>query len=207
MPIPTTVCVICNETINKAQTYAISSGKRACKRHQEVQQQATAYQKTIQQQHLKGREVRKPRVQPQFDSGFLKPICSVCGVVGLKSQDFFYQVLLCHERFELVYSRPFDMFDQKDRELAYAPIKGLICLSWVKFTPDVHQSLLRQDFRVVAKMLGYFVACNPCCSNHKMEIYNPMEDTKLSLEDMIMLGEVVRPMIRHEAQQQLERSN
>jgi len=129
MPPKTVKCDICGEEVLKRQTLAIADGKRACRSHEETEDKATDQQNKIkaeQQRKLKALEKRKfPKSNNKFVFG---PKCSKCCKLGVRQQEFFLNILIAWQKYEITYGKPLNPFDPKENMKACSELMGSRCL-------------------------------------------------------------------------------
>lgn len=134
MPIPQTKCCICNETVNKSQTYHIGNGKRACKKHEGVLDKAANAQQKIKDDQKKKLEEEERRRKQRFKSEPVESTnemiegqlwawftCWCCGKPGIQLQDYYHKIMVAMRRLELKDERLdfFNMPQQLQQEIGW----------------------------------------------------------------------------------------
>lgn len=206
----TIICSICGNEVTKRSTYAIGDGKRACRHHEGVDEQAQRAQADlkVQQQAIadkwKKKRTWRSSELPAFDPS---PKCFCCKTPGMRQQEFFLQMLVAGERYEMETGQPLNPFDPEANKKAYSHLKGTVCLWYVAYDPD--KMRLPYHSRMAAQIIGVTLLCQKCCDKFGIDPNPVKPDT--GLEDLAKIGAVYevlfRPTVREIAKEQLERAN
>lgn len=197
MEIKTVKCSVCGEIVSKKKTLAVGDGQRACRTHENTQQQAKTQQnerKAEEEQRKQAQEARNPRNKPKGDHVFV-PKCSCCQKEGLQQQEYFMQILLANKRYELEYGQPLSIFDNKEKQLAYRDIRP--CLWLLPY--DSSKMKLPYPYIGYSKLSGLALLCDDCCKKFGID---PRPKMDMQLEDLSILGyfvdEVLEKIIAEE---------
>lgn len=207
MPIKQVVCVICKETVNKAVTYHVGGMDRACRKHEGVAEKKTALDqakaKKATDQLQKVEHLHQARQdsmwEPMKDPSI--PRCWVCMNTGIRQQEFYFRVLVEMQKQEKILGGPVNPFDPKHRihmkDRCIFVILKEKALGILKF--------VREDFRQIVDMSGVLSICGDCCGTLKIEPLEPIKS--VSLEDAVVLGMLMKPVIEEIAVKELVRDN
>lgn len=207
MPIKQVTCCICNEVVNKAQTLSVGEGKRACRSHSETATQSQAEQQKLKDEANKRAEaLEKARnawrnKSDQSDEVVLQPKCFVCRKPGLRQDEYFFEMLKCGERFELVHGRPHNVLDPQEMTKMYEPLAGKRCLWIIPFDPNLK---LHYNAKQAAQILGFAAICAACCESQNIELSSPTKD--LNFDQLMTISAVyescVKPVIKEMVSQE-----
>lgn len=193
MPIPTTVCSVCNQKVNKAQTRSIGAGKRACKYHDGVAEQAAQALQAVQEEHEVGRA--RPEKRDDDYEDYMPvlgaPTCFFCCSEGVRYPDFLLGMLECGNLYRKKHGKHLNPFSPEECKEAYAPLQGLNVLFYCAYEHNMSK-LMSHHAAMAADMAGFALACSKCCDKHKLKKYDASENKPLpSLEDLHLLVGIV----------------
>lgn len=203
MNVPTVTCSVCAKTVNKRSTYHVGNGKRACREHEGIQDQANKAQDTIKEQHeaLK-KEIERKRNEWKEKTQVYKltPRCFSCQCEGLHQTDYFMQLLIRHELFFKLHGKHLNFLDNKELEQAY---EGLpICL-WV--IPYNEKIKVHHTARFAVHAMGLCLLCMGCCQRYHVKPYEP------TLKDVDVFSVVyemgVKPVIEETVEKMIKESS
>lgn len=214
MPAPTVVCDICHQTVNKRQTVSIGKDKRVCKSHTEAQEQAQNAQQQRHKQEQKGRN--RPKFTHHEPKLTLNPTCWNCQKEGLRSDNFFYQMLLLREAYEITYNEKLNWVFPREEDIvklqkAFAPLQNLRCLWVIKYDPKKHNFLLNDFHKQMADMMGVFMLCDKCCETFKVERHDPLkhltDNNEKALAILYTLGSIVADEVKSQVTKEIAAKN
>lgn len=170
MPIKRVVCSVCNEEVNKAQTYFVGGDRRACKSHEGVIEKRDQFEARKIQTVVAQKERRTFRAErdQRFSENYSKPHCWLCGVSGLRQDEFFMRVLVEMEKAKQIYGlvNPFDSSHPANQNLAKEPCIFVVakekCGDLARF--------MRPDLRSLPDMAGVYSLCGGCAQKHGVEV-------------------------------------
>lgn len=228
MPIPTCICCICGQVVNKSTTYSVGPGHRACKSHQGVSDQAQAIQDKAKADKLavEQREAEKKKRRweestsnPNFMENARKwsqETCWTCGRPALPLQSFYNRMLVAlqksrirgdHSATNAILLGDKESVEQTQKDLGL-PI-GTIFYRALELPQDHNErlKLLRDikggpDKREVANISGMIHICKDCCDKHGLK-FEP-EMPKIDLTTMAVLGAMLPPVFENIAKKELE---
>lgn len=213
MPIKQVVCVICKETVNKAQTYQVggtpAAPERACKKHEGVTDKKTALEaqkEKAQAMSVQKAEHRRPEGGYGGHSDWstqnaLTPKCWVCMNTGLRSQDFFMKMLIEMKKAEVVHGKPLNPFFGPG-----AVRLGVRCIFVLpKEKCEGVMKYVREEFRTLIQMAGFVAVCADCCKVGNIEPMAPV--TGEQLRAGMVVAQVIDPALREQAVQEPTRDN
>jgi len=209
MPIKRITCCICHQEVNKAQTYHVGDGKRACKSHEGVTKtkENLVHKEAQKLQH----EVRRTQERQErreykqnHDSEPFQFRCAVCRNPGMRSDKFFTRVLIEKSKAEQIYGplNPFD-FKHPGNQLKIAE-RCIFVLTRDKLDKVV--KFIHGDFRQILDLMGIAGVCGPCCQRNGID---PMP--KIEFEEILRFAAyseiVVKPVVDAIARQEMSTSN
>jgi hypothetical protein len=211
MSFKTVNCDTCGEEVSKASTLAVGGGKRACRSHSSTSLKATTQQVSRKSKEEATRQKREDsqnrwKNSRNNETEFkLTPKCSSCLQEGVHQQDFFLDLLLAGEKYELTYGKSLNPFDAAEVKKAYSGISSN-CLWLVGYEEKI---TLSYNQRMASEMLGTVLLCGKCCE--KFDIDPHPVASELTLEQLSSVGAVyeglVRPTLRNLAAKELGESN
>jgi len=206
MPIKQCACSICGQTVNKAQTYFIGDGKRACKSHEGVIEKRDA----LEARKLESSRRVKERIESwkirdkRLGENFAKPHCWLCGLAGLRQDEFFTRILIEMEKAQKIYGivNPLDMSHPANKGLAKEP-----CIFIVAKEKAAHVvRSMRPDLRMLPDMTGVFAICGACAQKNNIEVL-----PKPDFDDLVKMGVVydlfMKPAIQQIANREMIRDS
>lgn len=189
------VCSICGDEITKRSSLSVGNGKRACRKHQETQEQAPVVQKLRREAEIKRAEDLKGRrwgrKEPLGGETFdIRPKCFGCKTLGLRQDVFGLTMLKLSEKYQLKHGRSANPFNVEETKEMYAEMKGLSCL----FVVPYDKKLRGLDFntRQAGEIMGVIMLCPNCCK------FNGLDPLKERQKD-ITFDDLVRESVRYEA--------
>lgn len=209
MPIKQVVCKICGEMVNKAQTYHVGDGHRACKKHAGVVEKKETLEGQRQKKADAWRDKEKIRLdllteRREADRAPLsmKPKCWVCMNEGLRQDSFFMRVLIEMQKQEIIHGGPVNIFDPKNRILMKE--RCIFILAKEKCEPIM--KYVRDEFLMGIQMVGAVAICGQCCGNFKIDPLRKVEWDELTTH-MAVHEVVVKPVLQKIAGLELARDN
>lgn len=207
MPIKQVVCSICKQTVNKAVTYSVGGSDRACKSHEGVVQKKEQLKESLEKK-LRGQMDSMKKRQENFQksgspdwSGNDGVKCWVCMNPGLRQDEFYSRLLIEMAKYEKVHGKVWFPFDPQAPKLMKD--RCIFVLDSEKAAPAV--KYIRDDFKVLTQMGGGIVAiCGGCCHTLKID---PLPKMEASLEELVLLGALMKPAIDEMAVKELTRDN
>lgn len=193
-------CTICGQQVSKRSTLAVGDGKRACRSHKGVEQQAVNKQVQAKQQKQRQQEKRQRNV-PKLT---FKPQCSKCGCEGMISQEFYTRILILTEKFELIYGRSVSLFSEpEDKAIAYKELQGVNCLWQVPYDP--HNIFLPKRNKMVAETFGIVLLCGGCCQKCKIDPTPKIDPDTLAAYSSVV--DMMRPTFQNLAASEIKDRN
>jgi hypothetical protein len=223
MPIPQTVCSVCGETVNKAQTLHIGDGKRACRKHSETTQKSQEVLAEKQRAELERAKKRYAPPNHADDSLILAPHCGVCNAIGLRQDEWTYRLLVEWQKYEIIHNKHHNIFDPKESRTAAGSLIGVPCLMWVEWkganTKIRVPFKLYQFIQLQQQILGgapegvvpAFLVCAKCVQEAGFKTMAQERDEKMDGEQFwkvaMLLASVSRPLIEETARKELAADN
>lgn len=209
MALKQVICSICSQTVLKAQTAHIGNGKRACKSHDGVADQADKAQQQLADKHAVGRTIKPKRQLLEWKPTTIKPTCCVCGCDGISYQEFMLEIMVASRKVN-VSPIPFNDEDAKKlyreaqsrlggrRALLHFVRSEMMASEWGKVEWQLIFNRVRREWRQVIELAGVAPVCSQCVEN--LSLTNPMEArmrafAKLPLETITLLGVIAEPVI------------
>lgn len=207
MPIKQVVCSICKQTVNKAVTYHVGGNDRACKSHEGVIEKKEKLQENLEKKLLSQIDGMKRREEnfrksgnPNW-SGNFGPKCWVCMNPGIRQDEFYTRLLIEMAKYEKVHGTPWLPFAPNAPRL----VKDRCIFVLERERAEPAMKYIRDDFKVLTQMGGGIVAvCADCCHTLKID---PFPKIEASLEDLAVLGMVMKPVFDQAAGAELARDN
>ena len=206
MPIKQTTCSICNALVNKAVTYHVGDGKRACKTHEGVTTKRDELEQSrsqkLHEELIKAKrrfEKTKYYEDPSLKlQRALTPRCWLCMNEGLRQDDFFMRLIIEREKAAKLYGA-FSPFDANHPGNKINIGRCIFILS--KDMCSNIMSFIREDFVAVVQMANAVAVCGPCCGTFKI---NPLPEVKSDdLVKSVMLYDMIKPTIQKIADTEL----
>ena len=210
MGIKRIICSICKTEVNKAQTYHVGNGERACKSHEGVTEKKETLQKNEaqklqrsmqQEQHRQQEHPNKDRME-DFTPGMIR--CAVCRNEGMRSDQFFTRVLIERSKAEQIYG-VFNPFDPKHpgNQVKIAE-RCVFVLEKSKLQPIINR--IRGDFKQILDLVGAVGVCGPCCKAGGIDPLPKVEFDELTR--FAAVSEiVVKPVVDAIAKQEMSKGN
>lgn len=209
MPIKQVTCSICKAVVNKAQTYHVGKGERACKTHEGVvekkDEQAEILRKKAEMETQKQIHKQSSSWGPQRDghveAGGIK--CWVCMNPGLRQDEFFTRVLIEREKAAMIYGlvNPFDM-NHPANKLNIG--RCIFVLAKEKCEPAL--KYIREDMQVVVQFGGAIAICAQCCGTFKIDALPKVEYDQL-VNGMVLYEAFVKPVVQAIAGSEMSKAN
>lgn len=208
MPIKQVTCCQCNKLVNKAITYSIGNGQRACRDHPGVTE------KKDEQLALtkKKNEMQVQKLEHRYDTSWrdnpvsFTPKCWVCMNEGLRQDEFFTRWFIEREKAEVLHG-PWNPFDPKHP--ANSMKLGRCIFVLAKDKCDSVTKYIREDFLQLVQMTGLVAICGPCVGTLKVDLWK--DQPQPTLEQAFNIGAAfeafVRPVIQEVAKQEMARDN
>lgn len=229
MPIPTCECSVCHQVVNKAQTYAIGDGKRACKSHQGVVEQAQALQDKAKadkeaaeerkrRAEAQRRQEREERFQPDPGIAHWRDFeCWTCGREALPLQVYFSRQLIALEKQKLRGGNEYVKAMLGDQQAHEQNLKDMGFPVGTIFyrelpLPDIETDRAKRE-RIIhdikgrsrqaaVAIIGVVHLCANCCKKYGLEFFPP--PPKINLTTMALLGSMSTPNLTAIAQKELD---
>lgn len=200
---PKIICSICGEMVLKSQTYHIGDGKRACKVHDGVMNQAMMAQDKIKQDKKKKVEDEAKRRRKLFHgdetlenffkeaSKWANETCWFCGKEGRPLQEFFTRRLVALEKLKMK-GNVMTLFDNPDMIIKEAGFsKETIFLNRIKIPDEQIKKIISKiqggpDKQGCAELAGFVLSC-PDCAN-KMGLEFMPKTPSVDLKTLAVLG-------------------
>lgn len=204
MPIKRCVCNICGQEVNKASTFHVGEGQRACKTHQGVQEkrdQLEQRQREEIQKSLRRENAPEPTRSGEY---IFKPSCWVCRVTGIRQDEFYTRVLIEREKGRQIYGpvNPFDLSHPANQHGIKEPCIFIVakekCLQII--------AKIKWDLRSLVDMMNVVALCGQCVHKYNIEVFQKMDMGKL-MEFMAAHELIVQPAIEKIASAELRRDN
>jgi hypothetical protein len=216
---PKTTCSICGETVLKSQTYHVGDGKRACKIHQGVADQALDAQNKIKNDKKKKiekeaserkRRIHGPDVSGSISDSFFEEgrkwaneTCWFCGKEGRPLRELFERQIVALEKLKLK-GNPMAFFNDHRGVIKEAGFpKGTIFLNRIAIPDEQRKKIIGRvrggrDKQICAEMAGFVLSCSHCAE--KLGLKFMPEMPKVDLKTLAALGtlyeEKVGPTVR-----------
>lgn len=202
----TIVCSICGNEVSKRSSLSVGNGKRACRSHQETQEQASNEQKQRQEAEAQRAESLKKRRwgrnnSEKFD---IRPKCFGCRAIGLRQDVFGITMLKLSEKYQLKHGCPANPFNPAETKEMYAELLGIQCLFVIPYTNQL-KGLSRKTHEV-GQVVGIVMLCPKCCELNNI---NPYKDKhkNVTIDDLmresVRYETTIRPVIKAVAAQEL----
>lgn len=213
MPPKTVKCDICGEEVLKRQTLAITDGKRACRSHEETEDKAADQQNKIKKrlkvlENKYKKRFRSPDGIDSADPIKFTPKCFRCYKPGVRQQEFFLNILIAWQKYEITYGKRLNIFDPEENMKAYSELMGSRCLWFVKYDPE--KIKLNYNQRMAAQITGIVLLCQPCCEATGIDP-RPAASDDMTSEELLrvgtILGVLMKPVIKEEAERQIRERN
>lgn len=226
MPIPQTVCSICGETVNKAQTLHIGGGKRACRKHSETAKKSQDTLTAEAEKRKADLEKAKKRYAPPKhadDSLILAPHCGVCDAIGLRQDLWSYRLLIEWQKYEIIHGKHHNIFDPAEAKVAAGQLLSIPCLMWVEWKGQ--NTKIRVPFKLYQFIqlqqqilqgapegaVAAFLVCAKCVKEAGFKTLMQERDEKMDGEQFwktaMLLAAVSRPLIEEKAREELAANN
>lgn len=204
MGIKKVICSICKTEVNKAQTYHVGNGERACKSHEGVTEKKETLQKNEAQKLQKAMQQEQHRHDrmEDFTPGMVR--CAVCRNEGMRSDQFFTRVLIEKAKAEQIYGviNPFD-FKHPGNQVKIAE-RCVFVLEKSKLQPIINR--IRGDFKQILDLVGVVGVCGPCC---KAGGIDPLP--KVEFDELMRFAAVseiaVKPVVDAIAKREMAKGN
>jgi hypothetical protein len=217
MPPKQTTCSICGETVNKAKTYHIGDGKRACKKHEGVTEKADELRQADLDRRIREREESKrKKSRPQFGDPEFKIVakCGFCARPGLRQDEFHLNTLKAMERMRLREREgetihPFHPeYHTRLREYMISPDAQddheTVCLWVIQMTSeDKLFKRLKRMGQMEADSFGVVMVCPFCVKKLNLKDRLP-KPPDVSIEQLSNFGVVYEVCVRPEIVAQVE---
>ncbi len=206
MAIKQVTCSICKATVNKARTYHVGDGQRACKAHEGVQEKKAALETKKQEKAAQGRQRDHQRSSAPVRGGWsgdhgLK--CWVCMNPGIRQDQFFMKVLVEMEKQKIVHGGFVNIFDPK--HAIRLSERCIFLIPKEKAAPAM--KYVRDDFKQIVQMSGGTLAlCGPCAQLCKIDPFPPTNLDQVAASS-VMYSAFLEPVLSAEAGRQLARDN
>ncbi len=209
MAIKQVTCSICKATVNKARTYHVGDGQRACKAHEGVQETKAALESQKQEKAAQGRQHDRQKASAPARGGSgswsgdhgLK--CWVCMNPGVRQDQFFLKVLVEMEKLKKIHGGFPNIFDPK--HAIRLDKRCIFLIPKEKATPAM--KYVREDFEQIVQMSGGSLAiCGLCCQLCKIEPLPPVNMDQLAASSA-MYSAFLEPVLSAAAGRQLARDN
>lgn len=207
----TVTCVICNETVTKAQTLQIKEG-RACRKHEGVEDFSKQQQQSQKDELLKSIEKRQEKYKPkQYEPKVdlvLKPTCFRCGSEGINVQDFYFQCAVAMEKIKLS-GTDINFFELPSQIKQHIPkeFQNPIIMIDITNKPEVIEKI-KYKFREICSLARFVALCPKCMKDLKLEqSYREQVEKrrpKLDLQTMHLIGTMMQPELEKIAKEQLK---
>jgi hypothetical protein len=199
MPIPRTTCSVCKTEVNKAQTYHIGEGKRACKIHEGVGEQAKTVQAKIKEKEKVQNEPRNFRYNPELDVAkaelWAAHTCWTCNKKGVDARSMYLEMLIAMERLKIK-GEKFDFFnlsEQIKKEMNWPA--DLVPLR--RFNLPAQAERILHDCgkqRQVVELVGIVQLCPHCANVHGIDFTEPLP----SLDTLATMGAIYEETLQPE---------
>ncbi len=208
MAIKQVVCTTCGETVNKARTYHIGGGKRACKTHEGVvakrdELHAKGLEKA--QKEKDRREFRKERNE-RLDTNMARPHCWLCGHAGLRQDVFFQRVLVEMEKARHIYGtfNPFDFSHPANKNLGGGE-RCILIIAKDK-CPDLTRHL-RPSMQSLPDLSGVYALCGECAHKHGVKDSLPKPHLEQLAAMSVIYETFMKPVVQKTAIQELAQNS
>lgn len=220
MPPKSVKCSICGEEVSKRKTYLVDpeTGARACKTHEGVEQKKN--QIRGQEEARKRRQESEARdLLPRDEPLDLKPKCFACGKHGLVDVDWWERLIIARDKVRQVYgmhgfnlgSEAARLYGKRLRQAMIGPEGEDWHANKINRIPDDPDnpkmkklfSAFNRDAKQAARFMGIFAVCDECMEKYGIE--QRIEQPKVSLQHMLLLGNLLEPAIRDKARQEIRR--
>lgn len=206
MPIKQVTCSICNQLVNKAVTYFVGGDKRACRSHEGVveKKDTLAAQKIATVAHEKEKRTFRAKRDENLSTNYAKPHCWLCGISGLRQDEFFTRVLVEREKANLIYGpvNPLDPSHPANKNLVKEPCIFIIAKDKC---PDLTR-FMRPDLRDLPNMAGVYALCGACAKKNNVDVM-----PKVEFEDLIkasaLYEAVMKPAVVQVALHEMKRDS
>ncbi len=204
MAIKQVTCSICKATINKARTYHVGDGQRACKAHDGVQEKKAALETHKQDkastEHQRDRHRYSTPARGAW-SGDHGLKCWVCMNPGIRQDEYAMKVLIEMEKIKKIHGIV-NPLDPKYRvRLAE---RCIFVISSDKVEPAM--KYIRDDFKDIVALGNHAAICGPCCHLVNIDPTPPLSMDQL-VRSSFMYVAFMEPVLSAEAGRQLARDN
>jgi hypothetical protein len=209
MPPPVVVCSICGETVSKRQTQSIGPNKRACTKHEQTESAALVAQVQLADEQKRRRQKEKERWQRKdpFEAEIKvrKPSCMNCNTTGILQREYYLEVLVLCEQWELKTGRYPTFLEPDIFYEATKSLRGKRCLWYVPLEkyPTILNEKLPPFIIPIVHLLRVALLCPVCAKDFGIDL-NDLSPIKDITFDQIMnfstMTEVyVKPVLREVA--------
>ena len=223
MPPKTFKCTICGEEVSRPKSYCINEkGDRACRTHQETQEQAQALQdKAIKEKkELEDYQKRKQeRKQQRYTSPQdpKTPRCMICNKKGLHQRDFHWRMLIASKKLQTL-GGEINIFSSEYykqlRKMMISPDATndheLTCLWIVQCNQDDKlYNKIHCQAKISAQILGAVMICPECVEKNNVELpqsNDTLDQFKKKLEMGMLLNELIKDDVKEIAKQELKKT-
>ncbi len=204
MAIKQVTCSICKATVNKARTYHVGDGQRACKAHKGVQEKKAALETQKQGEAVQARQRDRQRSSDTRGgvwSGDHGLKCWVCMNPGIRQDEYAMKVLIEMEKIKKVHGivNPLDP--------KYRVRLAERCIFVIP--PDKAEAAMkyvRDDFKQIIALGNHVAICGPCAHLVNIDPSPPLSMDQL-VRSSFMYVAFMEPVISAEAGRQLARDN
>lgn len=207
MPIKQVTCSICNQLVNKAVTYFVGGDKRACRSHEGVveKKDALAAKKIADVEREKEKREFRAKRDENLSTNYAKPHCWLCGIPGLRQDDFFTRVLIEMEKSKIIYGsvNPFDPSHPANQNLSKK--EPCIFIIAKDKCPDLTR-FMRPDLRDLPNMAGVYALCGACAKKNSVDVMPKVEFEEL-VKMSALYETVMKPTVVQVALQEMKRDN
>jgi len=195
-----TTCSICGEKVLKSQTYHVGDGKRACKKHEGVTEQAHAAQDKIKKDNKKAEEARQATIKRSKEkhtfnfedaAKWANETCWFCGKKGRPLSELFTRQLVALEKLKLKgnFSAFFNNPAAVVREAGFP--EGTIFLNRIVIPDERRKEIIGKvrggfDKQGCADMAGFVLSCPHCAK--KLGLQFMPDAPKVDLKTLAVFG-------------------
>ncbi len=206
MAIKQVTCSICKAQVNKARTYHVGDGQRACKAHEGVQEKKAALETQKREKAAQGPQRDRHKYSTPARgawSGDHGLKCWVCMNPGIRQDQFFLKVLVEMEKLKKIHGGIVNIFDPK--HAIRLSKRCIFLIPKEKATPAM--KYVREDFEQIVQLSGGMLAiCGPCCQLCKIDPLPPVNMDQLAASSA-MYSAFLEPTLSAVAGRELARDN
>jgi hypothetical protein len=205
------ICSICGVETSKRKTYAVGDGKRACREHEGVTEQAEKKKRVEKNRLLSQKKAEKDRKffgHRQPEPIPKSPHCWVCRKDGIGAREFYMQKVIDIEKHHIVHGTTNPFTDKEHPMNVRTEQPVIFTIDRSAMSEEVRNKVwhrTHRDFQVLLQIAGLVSICADCCL--KVGFDPTPKITPEQLKQGMNITAVLKPVYHKEALRQLRRDN